>query len=193
MGWKQLALAAFAATGLAVCGAAAADDASSAEQAASAPPAPIPPKLEYAFTIELELEPGLYLGPTPNGAERIAVYIRKGTVSGPMLHGTVVPMSGGDWARKRPDGVLDFDARYVLKLDDGSLVYMQNSGYRWASAETMAKLSRHEEVPISDYYMRVTPRFEVQKGANDWLMRYVFVGVAEKTPTGNRINYYIVR
>jgi len=151
------------------------------------------PKLDYAFTIEVELEPATYLGDSPAGAERVAVYIRKGTISGPMLHGTVIPMSGGDWARKRPDGTLDFDARYMLKLDDGAVVYMQNTGYRWASAEAMAKMSRREAVPFSDYYMRVTPRFEVRTGPHDWLTRYVFVGVAEKIPTGNRIHYFIVR
>lgn len=152
-----------------------------------------PPKLEYAFTIELELDPATYLGNTPTGAERAAVYIRKGVITGPMLHGVAVPYSGGDWARKRPDGVLDFDARYLLRLDDGTVVYMQNSGYRWASSDVMARLSKHEPVPSSEYYMRVTPKFEVKTGSYDWLMRYVFVGVAEKTPSGNRINYFIVR
>jgi hypothetical protein len=166
-------------------------------QAAPSTPSALPhtfqPKLDYAFTIELVLNPALFVGASPTGAERAAVYVKSGTITGPLLKGIVLPMSGGDWARKRPDGTLDFDARYMLQLEDGTLIYMQNTGYRWASPEAMAKMSRHEDVPFKDYYMRVTPKFEVKSGIYDWLTRYVFVGVAEKIPSGNRIHYFIVR
>lgn len=171
----------------------AAQAADAPKTAPGTPPHPFAPHLDYAFTIEIELDHAMYLGQTPVGPERAAVYIKSGKITGPMLNGTVVPMSGGDWARKRPDGTLDFDARYLLKLDDGSLVYMTNTGYRWASAEDMAKMSARQDVAFDSYYMRVTPRFEVKTGPNDWLTRYVFVGVAEKIPTGNRIHYFIVR
>ncbi len=87
------------------------------------PPHPFQPVLEFAFTIEIELEPAMFVGPSPTGAERAAVYIKRGTITGPMLQGRVIPMSGGDWAQKRPDGTLDFDARYMLELTDGTLVY----------------------------------------------------------------------
>jgi Protein of unknown function (DUF3237) len=176
-----------------LCGAGATRAADAPRSPPEGAPSPFQPHLDHAFTIEIVLQPAMYLGASPTGAERAAVYIQSGTITGPMLQGTVVPMSGGDWARKRPDGTLDFDARYILRLDDGTLVYMQNSGYRWASAEAMAKMARHEDVPFSDYYMRVTPKFEVKSGPYDWLTRYVFVGVAEKIPTGNRIHYFIVR
>jgi hypothetical protein len=176
-----------------LCGAGATRAAEAPPSQPGEAPAPFAPHMDYAFTVEIVLEPAMYLGASPTGAERAAVYIKNGTITGPMLQGTVVPMSGGDWARKRPDGTLDFDARYILRLDDGTLVYMQNSGYRWASAEAMAKMARHEDVPFSDYYMRVTPKFEVKSGPYDWLTRYVFVGVAEKIPSGNRIHYFIVR
>jgi hypothetical protein len=43
-----------------------------------------------------------------------------------------------------------------------------------------------------EYYMRVTPRFEVAAGQHEWLNRHVFVGVAEKTPGANRIHYFQV-
>ena len=162
-------------------------------QLPTTPPHPFQPVLEFAFTIEIELEPAMFVGLSPTGAERAAVYIKRGTITGPMLQGRVIPMSGGDWAQKRPDGTLDFDARYMLELTDGTLVYMQNSGFRWASPDVMAKMSRREPVPFSDYYMRVAPRFEVKTGKYDWLTRHVFVGVAEKIPTGNRIHYFIVR
>lgn len=55
-------------------------------------------------------------------------------------------LSGGDWRLLRPDGVLDFDARYLLRTDDGTVIYMQNRGYRWGPPEMMAALSRREPV-----------------------------------------------
>ncbi|RJG24710.1 DUF3237 domain-containing protein [Massilia cavernae] len=150
------------------------------------------PQLEFAFSIRITLENASYLGVSPAGYERAAVYVKEGVIEGPGLRGKVLPHSGGDWPAKRPDGVLDFDARYLLETDDGVVIYMQNRGYRWASPEVMARLARREPVDPSEYYMRVTPKFEVQTGKYDWLTRYVFVGVALKTPNGNEIHYYKV-
>ncbi|PZU10951.1 DUF3237 domain-containing protein [Sphingomonas sp.] len=154
---------------------------------------PFLPKLEHAFSIEIRLQPSMRVEPNPIGASRVAVYIEEGIIDGPLLRGRVLPMTGGDWALLRPDGTIDFDARYMLELEDGSIVYMQNRGYRWASEEAMAKQARREDVPFEDYYMRVSPKFEVRTGPHDWLTRHVFVGVGEKIPTGNRIHYFVVR
>jgi len=150
------------------------------------------PALEFVFSVHIRLLPATYLGPSPWGSERAAVYLAEGRFEGPDIRGRVVPGSGGDWALIRPDGVLDFDARYLLETDDGVTIYLQNRGYRWASKEVMDKLRRREQVDASEYYMRVTPRFEVQSGKYDWLSKYVFIGVAEKIPEGNIISYYKV-
>ena len=152
---------------------------------------PFYPRMEHAFTIALELTGATYLKPTRTGQTRVAVYAKGGTVSG-RITGKVMPMSGGDFPLIRADGVIDFDARYLLELDDGTPVYMQNRGYRWGTADAMARMARGEPVEPGEYYMRVAPRFDVPQGPHDWLDRYVFVGVAEKTPGGNRIHYFQV-
>jgi hypothetical protein len=156
-------------------------------------PHPFLPRLEHAFSIDITLDPSIRVEPSPCGYSRVAVYIREGRIDGPLIQGRVLPMTGGDWAQLRPDGTIDFDARYMLELDDGSIVYMQNRGYRWASEEAMAMQARREEVPFDQYYMRISPKFEVRTGPHDWLTRHVFVGVGEKVPTGNRIHYFVVR
>lgn len=174
--------------------------------AAEVQPAPLPegadytqiarqlqPQLEYAFTIELQLTSAIYMGPSTAGPQRVTIYVKDGRITGPRLSGKVVPLSGGDYASQRADGVIYFDARYVLELNDGTYVYFQNKGYRWGTPEAMEKLKRGEKVSDSDYYMRVTPRFEVRAGPHDWLAKTVFVGIGEKTPGGNRIHYYIVK
>jgi hypothetical protein len=102
-------------------------------------------------------------------------------------------MSGGDFPLSRPNGVIDFDARYLLEADDGAIIYMENRGYRWARSDEIAeKMRRNEPVEFGDYYMRVTPRFDAPAGPHEWLSRHVFVGVAEKTPGANRIHYFVV-
>lgn len=151
------------------------------------------PRLEYAFTVTIRLRPpAVYLRPSLSGSERAAIYLEDGQFEGPNIRGRVLPGSGGDWPLVRPDGVIDFDARYMLEVDDGTLIYMQNRGYRWGSPEVMERLRRQEAVDPTQYYMRVSPRFEVPQGKHDWLARYVFIGIAEKTPRGNRIAYYKV-
>jgi hypothetical protein len=140
---------------------------------------PAPPALEFAMTISINLGKAYFVRPSQYGSERAAVYLLDGT-------------SGGDFPWVRPDGVIDFDARYLLQTDDGANIYFQSRGYRWGTPEAMARMARRELVPDDSYYMRVAPKFEAPAGKYDWLNRHVFVGRAEKTPEGNRIHYFKV-
>lgn len=151
------------------------------------------PRLDYAFTISIELAGLHWVTPTALGDTRAAIYAASGKIEGPRLQGIVVPMSGGDFPLQRPNGVIDFDARYLLQADDGAIIYMQNRGYRWArSAEIAERMARNEPVGADDYYMRVTPKFDAPTGPHDWMTRHIFLGVAEKIPNANRIHYFVV-
>jgi hypothetical protein len=153
---------------------------------------PFQPRIKYAFTISIELAGIQWVRPTSMGATRAAVYAASGTVEGPRLNGRVIPMSGGDFPLVRPNGVIDFDARYLLEADDGAIIYLQNRGYRWASEQAMDKIARNELIEPDEYYMRVSPKFDAPDGPHEWLSRHVFVGVAEKLPGANRIHYFVV-
>lgn len=153
---------------------------------------PFSPKLEHAFSISIELTGLRWVEPTAHGDKRGAIFAAAGTIEGPRLNGQVVPMSGGDYPLVRPNGVIDFDARYLLQADDGAIIYMQNRGYRWGSAEVMERLRRNDPVQPHEYYMRVSPKFDAPEGPHEWLNRHVFVGVAEKIPRANRIHYFVV-
>jgi len=145
---------------------------------------------EYAFTITITLGDLYWVKPTNQGSTRGAVYVTSGEVAGPAIRGIVIPQSGGDWPLVRPDGVIDFDARYLLRTDDGVVIYMQNRGFRWGPPEVMAAMARHEPVAPGSYYMRTTPKFDAPEGRYAWMSKHVFVGVAEKTPKGNSIRYF---
>jgi hypothetical protein len=153
---------------------------------------PFQPKLEHAFSISIELSKSLWVKPTAMGETRAAVFAASGVVEGPRLNGRIVPMSGGDYPLVRPDGVIDFDARYLIEADDGAIIYLQSRGYRWGSEEAMARMARNEPVEADEYYMRNAPRFDAPAGPHEWLNRHVFVGVAEKLPKANRIHYFVV-
>jgi hypothetical protein len=151
------------------------------------------PVFEHAFTIEIALAGLQWVRPTTMGATRGAVYAASGTIKGPRLNGKVIPMSGGDFPLVRPNGVIDFDARYLLQADDGAVIYMQSRGYRWGrTPEINEKLSRNEAVDPNDYYMRVAPKFDAPAGPHEWMGQHIFVGVAEKIPNANRIHYFVV-
>ena len=154
---------------------------------------PAPPALEYAMTVTLKITTARWVRPSQYGSERGCVFVTEGIVRGPNISGIVVPGSGGDYSLWRPDGILDFDGRYMLQTDDGANIYLQTRGYRWGSPEVMAKMNRREAVDDhSSYYFRTAPKFEAPAGKYDWLNKHVFIGRAEKHPEGNAIHYFKV-
>ena len=156
------------------------------------------PRLEFAFEVRLRFTRVQNIAAMPTGAGRGAVYVDSGEFSGPHIRGKAVPNSGGDYALFRPDGVLQFDARYMLQEIDGTLILMHNRGYLWGRrSDTMQKLrdmafAGGPTVDPSEYYLRAAPSFEVEKGRHDWLMRHVFVGMGERKSDGNLVRYYKV-
>jgi hypothetical protein len=154
---------------------------------------PFTPRFEHAFTIGIELSRPRWVMPSARGDTRAAIYAAAGEISGPRLNGRVIPMSGGDFPLVRPNGVIEFDARYLLEADDGAVIYLENRGYRWARSEDAAiRISRNEDAGFDEYYMCVTPKFDAPAGAHEWLSKHVFVGIAEKLPGANRIHYFVV-
>lgn len=154
------------------------------------------PHLEFVMEVRLKFPDVQMIANTPAGGNRSAVYVREGTFEGPKLKGRVVPGSGGDYAYFRPDDVAVFDARYMLEVDDGSLILLHNKGYLWGRHDdTMARLREWAfndgpPVPHADYYLRCTPTFETSIGKYDWLTKTVFIGVGERKPDGNLVRYY---
>ena len=87
----------------------------------------------------------------------VLVPITGGSFAGPKLKGVVLP-GGADWQLERPDGVLEIDALYSIKADDGAVIIVHNRGI------------------IAGDYVRTSPQFEAPKGPHDWLNRSIFVG-----------------
>ena len=90
------------------------------------------PQLEFAFQVRLDFPAGPRLRfPVRGGNMRGFVAVASGTVTGPRLDGEVIAGSGGDWPVFRSDGVVAFDARYLIRAGDGTIIQIFNRG-RWA-------------------------------------------------------------
>ncbi|HSV58315.1 MAG TPA: DUF3237 family protein [Variovorax sp.] len=148
---------------------------------------------EFAFRVRLEFGSRLRFGPLPTGGRCGYVAVIGGTVTGPRLQGKVVPHSGGDWPHLWPDGTIEFDARYLIEADDGTLIYVQNRGVAHASAAVQARIDAGEPIDPRDNYFRTTPVFKVAVGPHDWLSRTVFVGLGDKRADHSLFEFHAVR
>lgn len=151
------------------------------------------PRLDFAFRVRLDFPPGPRIRfPVRGGETRGFVSVAGGAVTGPRLEGEVVAGSGGDWPLFRSDGVVAFDARYLIRANDGTVIQVFNRGYAHAPADVQARIDRGEPVDPTDNYFRLSPVFETEAGPHDWLTRSVFVGYGEKHADHSIFDFFVV-
>ncbi len=136
------------------------------------------PQFEFLMRIAADVGEIQTMGGGPLGERRV-VAITGGTFEGPLLQGEIVP-GGADWQIARADGVLDIDARYVLRTGAGALIRVVSQGYRHGPPEVLAALGRGEEVPADRYFFRTVMRFETGAAGLLWLNRTIAVATAQR-------------
>ncbi|MGH8686923.1 MAG: DUF3237 domain-containing protein [Burkholderiales bacterium] len=136
------------------------------------------PQFEFLMRIAADVGELMTMGGGPLGERRV-VSIDGGTFEGPQLRGTLVP-GGADWQIARTDGVLDIDARYVLRTEGGAQIRVVSQGYRHGPPEVIAALGRGEEVAPQKYFFRTVMRFETGAPDLQWLNRTIAVATAER-------------
>ena len=145
-----------------------------------------PPGLEFLFEARVQLHlPPMDVGPTPDG-NRAIFLVKGGTFKGPRLHGRVVPDSGADWVRIRPDGSGVLDVRFCLETHDHALLYLHWHGRFWSAPED-ADYALDLEKPDDPagawrYYFRTAPQFETSDLRYAWLNNIIAV---TKSRTGD--------
>ena len=150
----------------------------------------VPPSLEFAFTATVTLGIIQPVGDVPHGNRRI-IPITGGKFEGPAIKGTVEP-GGADWQLVRTDHVAELDAKYMLKTDDGTLIYVVNRGYRHGPADVLQRLSKGEEVDPGEYYFRTATTFETASKKYDYLNKYIYVATGERKKDSVIIHFYRV-
>jgi hypothetical protein len=151
------------------------------------------PQLEFVFRVRLDFPPGPRIRfPVRGGETRGFVSVAQGQVTGPRLEGEVISGSGGDWPIFRSDGVVAFDARYLIRAKDGVIIQVFNRGYAHAPPEVQARINRGDPVGPTENYFRLSPVFETEPGPHDWLTRSVFVGYGEKHADHSIFDFFVV-
>ncbi len=151
------------------------------------------PQLDFAFRVRLDFPAGPRIRfPVRGGETRGFVSVAGGDVTGPRLVGEVISGSGGDWPVFRSDDVVAFDARYLIRANDGVIVQVFNRGYAHAPADVQARINRGEPVAPTENYFRLSPIFEAEPGPHDWLTRSVFVGYGEKYADHSIFDFFLV-
>ncbi|HEX9065730.1 MAG TPA: DUF3237 family protein, partial [Streptosporangiaceae bacterium] len=102
------------------------------------------PRLTFAFEARVDVEPPVRIGGGGPGEVLSFVPITGGSVDGPRFTGQVLP-GGGDWYIDR-HGVVELDAHYLIKHDDGTVVDVANRGFWHAPPDVAARLQAGEPV-----------------------------------------------
>ncbi len=141
---------------------------------------PVIPTLTHIADFRVEVGAPIIIGETAQGLRRV-VPITGGIIQGARLNGTILN-AGADFQIIGPDGFTRLEARYVARLDDGTLIYVENCGVRFGPPEVMARLTRGEPVDPAEVYFRSTPRFETAEPAHQWLTRPLFIAAGARYP-----------
>jgi hypothetical protein len=129
---------------------------------------------ERVLLVRAELGERMELGPSKHGA-RFVVPILGGRFSGTPagLQGEVLS-GGADWQLLRPDGVLELDARYTLRVADGTLLHVRNRGL------VVLPAAPEPDQKPGAVYVRTVPELEAPlASAHAWLNRTLFIGTLE--------------
>jgi hypothetical protein len=156
-----------------------------------APMADVPtPALVHVADLVVRIAEPIEIGRISGNLRRM-IPIVGGEVLGPRIQGKVLP-GGADFQIMRADGVTDLHARYVIKIETGQLIYVENSGVRYGPPELMEKLRRGEAVDPALIYFRTTPRFETAAPGFEWLMRNLFVCSGARFPDRVEMRFFQV-
>ena len=150
-----------------------------------------PPPLEHVCDLAVAIAAPIEVGQTPAGLRRV-IPITGGVVAGPRLNGKVLA-GGADFQLILGGGTqAHLDARYVIELDDGTRVFVQNTALRFASLDNSQRIMRGEPVNPAKIYFRCQPRLEAAGDQWAWLSESQFIGVGRRAPDGVFLSFYRV-
>jgi Protein of unknown function (DUF3237) len=143
--------------------------------------------MDLTVYVAAPIEAGNVTGLNSRGKRRI-IPITGGTVTGKVT-GKVLP-GGADFQIVVSETTADLDARYMIELDNGKHIFVQNRALRRGSANDIAKLVRGEHVSPDAIYFRCVPTFEVSSPALEWLTQSIFVGTGARFPDHVQISIF---
>ena len=144
--------------------------------------------MDLTVYVTAPIEAGTVTGLNSRGKRRI-IPITGGAVTG-HVNGKILP-GGADFQIVVSETTADLDARYMIELENGEHIFVQNRALRRGSANDIAKLVRGEHVAPEAIYFRCVPTFEVSSPALAWLTQNIFIGTGARFP--DRVQLSIFR
>lgn len=138
------------------------------------------PRLKFFADLRVQVGVPQEVGQTAHGLRRL-IPITGGTATGEGWTARVLP-GGADFQLIVHAGYAELDARYVLEIDGGDLVFVQNQAVRSGPPELMQRIARGEPVDPGQIYFRCQPRFETASKALGWINERLFVGAGARHP-----------
>ncbi len=86
----------------------------------------------------------------------------------------------------------ELDARYVIELDGGDLLFVRNHALRSADPAVMARLLRGEPVPPEAVYFRCVPSLETASRTLAWVNDRLFMGTGVRHPDSVQMTFFSV-
>jgi hypothetical protein len=142
------------------------------------------PIMQIDLSVSAPVETGMV-----GGQNRRCIPITGGNVSGG--YQGVVENGGADWQTVLPDGSLNIDARYILRLAEGT-VEVESRGLRTGPPEVLAQLGAGETVDPALYYFRTAMRFRTAAPSLLRLNHILAISVGERLPETVRLTVYEV-
>lgn len=150
-----------------------------------------PPTLEHLCDLAVTIAAPVEVGHTAAGLRRM-IPITGGTVTGTRLNGKVLA-GGADFQLILGGGTqAHLDARYVIELEDGSRVFVQNTALRVASLENSQRIMNGQPVNPDEVYFRCQPKLEASAPQWAWLSESQFIGNGRRAPDGVFMSFYRV-
>jgi hypothetical protein len=137
------------------------------------------PTTELALELYVAIAPRVEVGESDHGTRQF-IPITGGRFSGDGIRGEVMA-GGADWQLRRPDGVVEVNALYSIRTDDGVVIVVDNRGIIVPPTPAAAGGTPNQG------YVRTSPRFHAPQGKYDWLNKTVFVGTITPAPGGGAV------
>jgi Protein of unknown function (DUF3237) len=132
--------------------------------------------MEHLFSYTATIGAPQMIGAAVHGL-RANFDVTGGTVVGPRLNGTILPV-GGDWLLMRPDGVVEIDVRITIRTDDDVLINMSYTGNADMGLDGFQQFASGQ-APALGTPLRTFPKFQTGSEKYAWLNRLAMVGIGE--------------
>jgi Protein of unknown function (DUF3237) len=139
---------------------------------------------ELALELYVTLSPAVVVGESDAGRRQF-IPITGGRFVGDGIRGEVMA-GGADWQLVRPDGVLEVNALYSIKTDDGTVIVVDNRGI-------IAPGATGPNGTAAAPYVRTAPKFHAPAGKYEWLNRAAFLGTISGGSGGGAVVIRVFR